>query len=146
MKIKQLTMNGKIVLLTFFIIAFSFFVAGILLLSNLTREHEETVGSRAMLIARTISDLPEIQKQLEEQDIQLAQTKITQIVHDIKIINKAEYIVVMNMDRIKLSHPSPNQLGKKVTQRICMLHLMKIIIFQKQLENKARQFGHLYQF
>ena len=113
MKIKKLTMNGKIVLLTFFIIAFSFFVAGILLLSNLTREHEETVGSRAMLIARTISDLPEIQKQLEEQDLQLAQTKITQIVHDIKIINKAEYIVVMNMDRIKLSHPSPNQLGKK---------------------------------
>ncbi|WP_199912299.1 MULTISPECIES: sensor histidine kinase [unclassified Lysinibacillus] len=113
MKIKQLTMNGKIVLLTFFIIAFSFLVAGIMLLSNLVQEHEETLGQRAMLIARTISDLPDIQTQLEQNDLQVAQNNIDKMVHEIKIINKAEYIVVMNMDRIKLSHPSPDQLGRK---------------------------------
>lgn len=112
MKFKQLSMNGKIVLLTFFIIAFSFLVAGILLLSNLAQENEETLGQRAMLIARTISDLPDIQKQLVQEDIKLAQANINQIVHEIKVINKADYIVVLNMDRIKLSHPSPNQLGK----------------------------------
>lgn len=113
MKIKQLTVNGKIVLLTFFIIAFSFLVAGILLLSNLAQKNEQTLGHRAMLIARTISDLPDIHKQLEHNDIKLAQTNINQMVHEIKIINQAQYIVVMNMDRIKLSHPSPNQLGQK---------------------------------
>ncbi len=113
MKNKQLTMNGKIVLLTFFIMAFSFLVAGILLLNNLVQEQEEALGQRAMLIARTISDLPDIQKQLEQDDLQIAQNNINQMVHEIKIINKAEYIVVMNMDRIKLSHPSPKQLGHK---------------------------------
>ncbi|MCH7321096.1 sensor histidine kinase [Solibacillus sp. MA9] len=113
MKTKQLTMNGKIVLLTFFIIAFSFLVAGTLLLSNLAQNNEETLGQRAMLVARTISDLPDIHKQLEQDNLQLAQTNINKMIYDIKIINKAEYIVVMNMDRIKLSHPSPNQLGQK---------------------------------
>lgn len=113
MKTKQLTMNRKIVLLTFFIIAFSFLVAGILLISNLAQNNEETLGQRAMLVARTISDLPDIHKQLEQDNLQLAQTNIQKTINDIKTINKADYIVVMNMDRIKLSHPSPNQLGKK---------------------------------
>lgn len=113
MKIKHLSMNSKIVLLTFFIIAFSFLVAGIFLLSNLAQEHEETLGQRAMLIARTISDIPDIQKQLEQSDLQQAQQIVNGIVHEIEIINKAKYIVVMNMDRIKLSHPSPKQLGEK---------------------------------
>ncbi|MEK4629394.1 MAG: sensor histidine kinase [Solibacillus sp.] len=113
MKIKQLTMNGKIVLLTFFIIAFSFLVAGILLLSNLAQEQEKDLGHRAMLIARTISDLPDIHNYLELEDLTLAKNNINKILNDIKIINKAEYIVVMNMDRIKLSHPSPKQIGKR---------------------------------
>lgn len=113
MKIRKLSMNGKIVLLTFFIIAFSFFVAGILLLSNLLKEQEQDIGQRAMLVARTISDFPDIQQQLENNDLTEASDKINKVINSIKVINKAEYIVVMNMDRVKLSHPSAQQIGIK---------------------------------
>lgn len=146
MKTKQLTMNRKIVLLTFFIIAFSFLVAGILLISNLAQNNEETLGQRAMLVARTISDLPDIHKHLDQENLQLAQTNIQKTINDIKTINKADYIVVMNMDRIKLSHPSPNQLGKKATRPILRLHLVKIIIFQKPLGNKGKWCAHLFRY
>ena len=113
MKIRKLSMNGKIVLLTFFIIAFSFLVAGIILLSNLLHEQEQDTGQRAMLIARTISDLPDIKVQVENENLEQAAMVINDVIKGIKIINKAEYIVVTNMERVKLSHPSPNQIGLK---------------------------------
>lgn len=106
-------MNGKIVLLTFFIMAFSFFVAGILLLSNSLADQERAIEHKAMLIARTISDLPEIQRELENPSIEQASKNITAIVRDLADINKANYIVVLNMEQVRLSHPSREQIGQK---------------------------------
>ncbi|MEO4052322.1 sensor histidine kinase [Solibacillus sp. CAU 1738] len=105
-------MNTKIILLTFFILAFSFLVCGILLIGNLLKEQETTIGQTAMLVARTISDLPDLQQLVQSDDIDSAAEKINSIVENIRVINGAEYIVVMNMDRIKLSHPSPQEIGK----------------------------------
>lgn len=104
-------MNSKIVLLTFFIIAFSFLVASILLVSNLLQEREQAVGERAMLIARTVSNLPEIKQQLEQEDIEHSSSVVQGVVKSIRIINNAEYIVVLNMDRVRLSHPVAEQIG-----------------------------------
>lgn len=111
----KLSMNGKIVLLTFFIIAFSFLVAGILLLSNSLADQERGMEQRAMLVARTISDLPEVQRALEYPSVEQASKQITPIVRDITDINKATYIVVLNMDQIRLTHPSREQVGQKST-------------------------------
>ena len=105
-------MNSKIIILTFFIIAFSFFIAAILLFSNILVEREEMIGERAMLIARTVSDLPEIKAQLENPDISEASTIIQEVVKSIRVINNAQYIVVLNMDRVRLSHPIPSQIGQ----------------------------------
>lgn len=109
---KNLSMNGKIVLLTFFIMAFSFLVAGILLLSNSLANQEQKMEQQAMLVARTISDLPEIQRALEE-PIEQASKDITSIVRHLTDINKADYIVILNMEQIRLTHPSKEQIGKK---------------------------------
>lgn len=105
-------MNGKIVMLTFFIIAFSFLVAGVLLVSNLLQNQEQEIGQKAMLVARTISDYPEMKIHIESGNIEESSDKINQFIRGIKVINNAEYIVVMNMERVKLSHPSPQQIGK----------------------------------
>lgn len=105
-------MNGKIMLLTFSILAFSFCVGGIIILSNLLKEQEKSIGQTAMLVARTTSNLPDLQQLVQNEDIQYASSKINKIVEEIRVINSAEYIVVMNMDRIKLSHPSSREIGK----------------------------------
>ncbi len=110
---RRLKMNTKILLMTFFIIAFSFFIGGVFVIGNLLSEQEEDYGQRAMLVARTVSNMPELANQLMNEHEQEAIQTVNQIVEEIRIINKAEYIVVLNMDRIKYSHPSPAELGKK---------------------------------
>ena len=107
----KLSMNSKIVGLTFFIIAFSFSIAFLLLISNILIEREEAIGERAMLIARTVSDLPEIQEQVSNENIDQASTVIQEVVKSIRVINDAQYIVVLNMDRIRLSHPNKAYIG-----------------------------------
>lgn len=108
----KMPVNGKILLVTFFIIAFSFLLGGIFVLSNLLSEQEKDFEQRAMLVARTVSNMPELSKHLKNTDIQEASTNVNAIVDGIRIINKAEYIVVMNMDRVKLSHPSRKEIGR----------------------------------
>lgn len=101
--------------MTFFIIAFSFLIAGTLILSNLLGEQEEDYSQRAMLVARTVSNMSQLSHLLEEERNEETMSAVNELVEDIRIINKAEYIVVMNMDRIKYSHPSKREIGKKST-------------------------------
>ena len=108
----KMPVNGKILFVTFLIIAFSFLLGGIFVLSNLLSEQEKDFEQRAMLVARTVSNMPELSKHLKNTDIQEASTNVNAIVDGIRIINKAEYIVVMNMDRVKLSHPSRKEIGR----------------------------------
>ena len=107
----KISMNIKIIGLTFFIIAFSFLIASLLLISNLLNEREETTGERAMLIARTVSDLPEIKAHVANANIEEASTIIRDVVKSVRVINNAQYIVVLNMDRVRLSHPNKTQVG-----------------------------------
>ena len=110
---RRLKINTKIFLMTFFIIAFSFLIAGVFIINNLLAEQEEDYEQRAMLIARTVSNMPElINRLVNEEQGQGGQT-INEIVEEIRVINKAEYIVVMDMNRIKYSHPSTREIGQK---------------------------------
>ncbi|TQE91766.1 sensor histidine kinase [Ureibacillus terrenus] len=110
---RKLSMNTKIMLLTFFIIAFSFFIAGTFVLGSMIKEREKEIGQRAMLVARTVANLPEIKTALLNDNFREASKRIDDIVDEIRTINRAEYIVVMDMDRIKYSHPSKKQIGRK---------------------------------
>lgn len=110
---RRLKMNTKILLMTFFIIAFSFFIGGVFVIGSLLSEQEQDFGQRAMLIARTVSNMPELTNQLMNDDQDEAIQTVNHIVEEIRVINKAEYIVVLNMDRVKYSHPASAELGKK---------------------------------
>ncbi|MBK3495264.1 sensor histidine kinase [Viridibacillus sp. YIM B01967] len=113
MKNKQLSMNGKIMSLTFFIIVFSFLVAGIFVLGNIMNTKEKELGAQAMLIARTVGKLPEVREQLgSEETIAKRSATINQTVEGIRVINKADYIVVLDMDHRRLSHPVKSMIGQ----------------------------------
>lgn len=64
-----------------------------------------------MLVAQTVSNVPELSVHLENENIKESAKNINKIVDGIRIINKADYIVVMNMERIKLSHPVNKELA-----------------------------------
>ncbi|MFJ7735827.1 ATP-binding protein [Lysinibacillus sp. NPDC097287] len=107
----KMPVNWKILLVTFLIIAFSFLLGGIFVLSNILYEQEKDFEQRAMLVARTVSNMPELSTHLKNTDIKEAASNVNALVEGIRIINKAEYIVVMNIDRVKLSHPSSKEIG-----------------------------------
>ena len=109
----KMPVNGKILLVTFLIISFSFLLGGIFVLSNLLSEQEKDFEQRAMLVAQTVSNMPELSVHLKNTNIKEAATNVNALVDGIRIINKAEYIVVMNMNRVKLSHPASEELGKR---------------------------------
>ena len=108
----KLTMNTKILMMTFFIIAISFFIGGLLLFSTFVGDQEQKYGDKGMLVARTVSNMPEILSALKMDDQQAAIVKINSIVEELRIINKASYIVVMDLQRVKYSHPVKSHLGQ----------------------------------
>ncbi|MEL3961718.1 sensor histidine kinase [Lysinibacillus endophyticus] len=109
---RKLSMNGKIMLLTFFIIALSFIIAGTFVIGSVLKKQEENIGYEAMLVARTVANLPEVRSGLGNDDFIIGSTKINEIVEEIRFINRADYIVIMNMERKKFSHPSKKEIGK----------------------------------
>lgn len=112
MKIRKLSMNKKIMLLTFFIIVFSFLIAGTFVIGSLLKEKEENIGQEAMLVARTVANIPEINSLLQSNDFDAASQSINEIVEEIRLINQADYIVIMDTNRIKYSHPSSQEIGR----------------------------------
>lgn len=109
---RKISVNEKIMLLTFFIIAFSFFIAGTFVIGSIIKDQEEEIGQKAMLVARTVSNLPEISNLLQSEDFNEASKGINQIVEEIRSIHNPEYIVVMNMGKLKYSHPSKDEIGQ----------------------------------
>lgn len=114
---KKLNMNDKILLMTFFIIAFTLMIAGTFIIGNLLQEQENYYGQRGMLIARTVSNSSEIASALTLENQDQAIKEINEYVEEVRVINKAAYIVVMNMDRIKYSHPVTSELGTVSTSQ-----------------------------
>ncbi|MCM3387953.1 sensor histidine kinase [Ureibacillus chungkukjangi] len=109
---RKLSMNKKLMMLTFFIIVFSFLIAGTFVMGSLLKEKEEDIGQEAMLVARTVANLPEIKSLLQSTDFDIASHTINETVEEIRFINQADYIVIMNTDRVKYSHPSIKEIGQ----------------------------------
>jgi len=112
MRLRKLSMNKKIMMLTFFIIVFSFLIAGTFVIGSLLKEKEEDIGQEAMLVARTVANLPDIKTLLQSDDFAEASSTINEMVEEIRFINQADYIVIMDTNRVKYSHPSINEIGQ----------------------------------
>ncbi|MEK3989745.1 sensor histidine kinase [Robertmurraya sp. FSL R5-0851] len=75
--------------------------------SNLKNE----MGSKALSVAQTVANIPEIQEAFETKD---PATIIQPIAEKIRKQVVAEFIVIGNLDEIRYSHPNPIRLGQKM--------------------------------
>lgn len=107
----RLSIQTKIMALIFFIVGFSLLLAGIVIISNIIDAKEEDLKQRALLTAQTVAELPDIHSALTSGKEE--QGKINDRMETIRVIHHADYIVVMDMDHIRLSHPVPQLIGKK---------------------------------
>lgn len=108
---QRLSIQTKITGLIFFIVGFSLLLAGIVIISNFIDSQEESLKQQALLTARTVADAPEISSQITGTVEERSQ--INERVEAMRVIHQADYIVVMDMNQIRLSHPLPTKIGQK---------------------------------
>lgn len=110
---RKLTLHKGMIALTCFIIVFSLLVVGVFLIGNILKSKEEDLTKQAMLVSRTVASLPEIENALVEKQLTIDEkaTVINKVVEKVRLVNNANYIVVTNMEQIRLSHPMPKYLG-----------------------------------
>lgn len=108
LSLQKLPVIWKITILSFGILLYSLFLVGIIHLGNLVKVKETELGERAMIMARTVAQLPEVKKWVE---LPQGAEQINPVVERIRIINDMDYIVVLNMDKERMSHPLPERIG-----------------------------------
>lgn len=98
----------KITLLSFIIVAFSIIIGGIIIFGNIVSIREEETGTRSMITAHTIAELPEVQEMVLEPE---GWNELNPIIENLRKIHQADYIVVLNNQHLRYSHPVHSQLG-----------------------------------
>jgi two-component system, CitB family, sensor histidine kinase DctS len=108
MTMKRLPIRTKIMILTFGIVFYAILIGGIVIIGKILDIQEEELGKRAMITSRTVAQLPEVKAHIQENE---GWKTIEPVVEKIRVINEADYIVVMNMDGVRYSHPVKEMLG-----------------------------------
>ncbi len=105
---KRIPIRWKITILSFGVVLFSILIGGIILIGNKIDTNERELGEHALITGRTVANLPGVKQNLTESE---GWKEVNPIVERIRTINSADYIVVLNMNRIRFSHPVDEKLG-----------------------------------
>ncbi|OLO42919.1 histidine kinase [Alkalihalophilus pseudofirmus] len=108
----QLPIRWKITGLAFGIVAFALIIIGIILLGSSHEIKEEELSQRAMITAQLVTQNQAVQNSMNEDD---ASDILQPLIERIRVINDHTYIVILNMERIRLTHPIPERLGTVFT-------------------------------
>ncbi|GAB6932399.1 ATP-binding protein [Calditerricola satsumensis] len=85
------------------------FVARILVYGSAVEERER--GQRALLVAQSVAAMPTVQEALLRPD---GHTLLQPVVERIRVVNQVDYIVVLNMDRVRYTHPLSSRIGTRL--------------------------------
>jgi two-component system, CitB family, sensor histidine kinase DctS len=107
---RQLPLRWRITLLSFGLIALSVMIGGMILIENFSLTLENELGSRALAVARTVAQIEEIQTYVGRPN---GDNVIQPIAEKIRLATNVEYIVVMDMERIRYSHPLQDRIGQR---------------------------------
>lgn len=106
----NIPIRWKIMGLILMIMGFSIFMIGIGLIGNFINVKEDELKDRALITARTVAEFPGIRSTVNGSSEE--RSTINPLVERVRIINGASYIVVLDMNRVRLSHPVESLIGK----------------------------------
>ncbi|MBO1582056.1 sensor histidine kinase [Bacillus sp. XF8] len=107
---KQLPIRWKITILSYAVVIFSLLIGGIIIIANIQQKEEKELRIRSMNTARTVAELSDVKKSLQEKT---GWFTLNPVIENIRVINETDYIVVMNMERIRYSHPVKEMIGRQ---------------------------------
>ncbi len=108
---KRWSLFATIMTLISAVVIFSLLMTDILI-SNLLNDHtKNSLEEKALMIARVMAKTELVRDALEGDEAAL--NKIQAYTSDIQEQNGVEFIVILNMDGIRLTHPDVRKIGKK---------------------------------
>lgn len=87
---------------------FSLLIGGIIVLGSFIQLKEDEVGQRLLITSRSVAEIPMIKEAIGEPD---GWKTINPITRRLRIMNDVTYIVVMDMNRVRLSDPIQERIG-----------------------------------
>ncbi|WP_313799586.1 sensor histidine kinase [Cytobacillus sp.] len=105
---KRISLRMKMFIFSFILVVFSVVTSGWMMILNISTAFEKELGARAIAIARTVAQLPEIKGYVGKEG---GAEIIQPIAERVRLATDVDYIVVFDMERIRYSHPSESKLG-----------------------------------
>ncbi|MCK8817515.1 sensor histidine kinase [Natroniella sulfidigena] len=106
----KLTLKFKIMLLVIIILNLVLFLSGVIITNQISKVQIEQLEEKAMNIAKSVTRIPSVAEKVGEKD---GIKTIQPVVDGIRQETGAEFVVVMDMDGIRYSHPVEDRLDKK---------------------------------
>ena len=105
----QMPIRWKITILSYAVVIFSLLIGGMVVIANIQEQEEKELRIRSMNTARTVAELSDVKKGILQPQ---GWKTVNKVAEEIRIINETDYIVIMNMDRIRYSHPVRELIGQ----------------------------------
>jgi len=104
----RISLRMKMFIFSFILVVFSVVTSGWIMIYNISLAFEKEIGARAIAIARTVAQLPEVKSYVGKE----SGSKVIQpIAERVRLATDVDYIVVFDMRRIRYSHPSESKIG-----------------------------------
>jgi two-component system sensor histidine kinase DctS len=104
----KMTIRTRIAIVTSIIVIVSVVSASFMLINRVTEAFKEELGNRVMAIAQSLAQSPSISEGLEQPE---GWKLIQPIAERVRLVTRVEYVVVMNMNKIRYSHPLEDRIG-----------------------------------
>jgi sensor histidine kinase regulating citrate/malate metabolism len=102
--------KNKIIMFVFLLLAVVLLTAGVLVERIFVYRVDERLGRNALDIAHSVSKIPEIREHVGRAGGHLV---IQPLAEAVRLSTSAEFVVVMDMDSYRYSHPVPERIGEK---------------------------------
>ena len=109
MKKGKFSLQAIIILFVCIVVALSLGITDIIISKRITSSVEETEKEKALNVARMTSLSPSV---IDALDGAPNQTEVQEFANQVKDKTNVNFVVVMNMKGIRLSHPDPSEVGK----------------------------------
>lgn len=105
---RYIPLRLKMFIFSFILVSSSVLTSGIIMVYSISSTFEKELGERAIAIARTVAQLPDIKMHV---GVEGGADIIQPIAERIRLATNVNYIVVFDMNRIRFSHPSVSKIG-----------------------------------
>lgn len=104
----KMTTRTRIAITVWIIVFISVTAGSFIMIHRMTQTYEQELGKRAMAIGQSLAQSPTIREGLESPD---GWQLIQPVAERVRLATNVEYVVIINMDLIRYSHPLEDRIG-----------------------------------